>query len=59
MTDTTAPYRPIYCSFCGKSEKEVKVLISATWAFICDECVAECVKVVEKKLADDAASSAC
>lgn len=38
-----------YCSFCGKNDQEVKVLIRAPTAFICDECVDECVKIVQEK----------
>lgn len=36
-----------YCSFCGKSEREVLVLIAGPAVFICDECVAPCVEIVE------------
>ena len=32
----------VYCSFCGKSQDEVKRLIAGATAFICDECVALC-----------------
>lgn len=35
------------CSFCGKSEEEVKRLVAGSKAFICDECVATAVKVME------------
>lgn len=31
--------RLIYCSFCGKSQNEVKKLIAGPSAFVCDECV--------------------
>ncbi|GBQ79571.1 hypothetical protein AA13595_0064 [Gluconacetobacter johannae DSM 13595] len=34
------------CSFCGKSQNEVKKLIAAPNAFICDECVAVCIDVI-------------
>ncbi len=49
-TDTAAkeeakPSR--YCSFCGKSQFEVRKLISGPTVFICDECVALCVKICE------------
>jgi ATP-dependent Clp protease ATP-binding subunit ClpX len=32
----------LYCSFCGKSQHDVKKLIAGPAVFICDECVAEC-----------------
>lgn len=45
----------LYCSFCGKSEKEVLTLIAGPTVFICDECVALCVEVVAQKKAESAA----
>ena len=30
---------PLYCSFCGKSQHEVRKLIAGPTVFICDECV--------------------
>lgn len=39
----------MYCSFCGKSQKEVKRLIAGTTAFICDECIALCSDVINKE----------
>ena len=32
----------LYCSFCGKSQHEVKKLIAGPTVFICDECVELC-----------------
>ena len=29
----------LFCSFCGKSQKEVKKLIAGPTVFVCDECV--------------------
>ena len=37
----------LYCSFCGKSNKEVKTLIAGPLVFICDECVDSCVHLLE------------
>ena len=39
----------MYCSFCGKSQKEVKKLIAGATAFICDECVNLCSDVIAKE----------
>lgn len=36
----------LYCSFCGKSQYEVKKLISGPTALICDECAALCVLIL-------------
>src|ERR1700754_3365571 len=35
-----------YCSFCGKSEHEVRKLIAGPTVFICDECVELCVDII-------------
>ena len=37
----------LYCSFCGKSQHEVRKLIAGPSVFICDECVRDCEKLVE------------
>src|SRR5258708_39721167 len=42
------PPKPLYCSFCGKSQHEVAKLIAGpSPVFICDECVEICTDVVE------------
>jgi|SRR5579872_5992099 len=37
------------CSFCGKAQTEVKVLISGPGRFICDECVELCRAIIAKQ----------
>ena len=37
---------PLYCSFCGKSQHEVRKLIAGPTVFICDECVELCVDII-------------
>ena len=37
------------CSFCGKSQKEVKKLIAGPSAYICDECVSLCNEILEEE----------
>ena len=32
-------HNPLYCSFCGKHQDEVKVILAGPCVFICDECV--------------------
>jgi len=39
----------LYCSFCGKSQHEVRKLIAGPTVFICDECVRLCRPIIEKK----------
>ena len=46
-----APKRVYRCSFCGKSQEEVKRLVSGPGVFICDECVQLCQGVIDKKVA--------
>ncbi len=41
----------LYCSFCGKSQHEVKKLIAGPNAFICDECISLCNDIVRDELA--------
>jgi ATP-dependent Clp protease ATP-binding subunit ClpX len=36
----------LYCSFCGKSQHEVRKLIAGPTAFICDECVDLCMDII-------------
>ncbi len=43
----------MYCSFCGKSQKEVKRLIAGTTAFICDECISLCADVINKETGNE------
>ncbi len=46
MTDKTLRY----CSFCGKSQHEVKNLIAGETAFICDECITACGDIIQQEL---------
>ena len=39
----------LYCSFCGKSQHEVKKLIAGPQVFICDECIALCVDIIKEE----------
>lgn len=37
-----------YCSFCSKKKSEVRRLIAGPSVFICDECIAECNRLLKK-----------
>jgi len=39
----------LYCSFCGKSQYDVRELIAGPTVFICDECVALCDDIIENE----------
>ena len=43
----------LYCSFCGKSQHEVKKLIAGPTVFICDECIELCNDIVRDEIAGD------
>ncbi|MBU0500169.1 MAG: ATP-dependent Clp protease ATP-binding subunit ClpX [Gammaproteobacteria bacterium] len=42
----------LYCSFCGKSQHEVKKLIAGPSVFICDECVELCNDIIREEMDD-------
>ena len=42
--------KTLYCSFCGKSQHEVKKLIAGPSVFICDECIDLCNEIVHDEL---------
>ena len=42
------------CSFCGKSQKQVKKLIAGPGVYICDECIDLCNEIIEEELNDTA-----
>ena len=39
----------LFCSFCGKSQKEVKKLIAGPAVYICDECIQLCGEIIEEE----------
>jgi ATP-dependent Clp protease ATP-binding subunit ClpX len=43
----------LYCSFCGKSQHEVKKLIAGPSVFICDECIELCNDIIRDELATE------
>ncbi|GAA6138577.1 ATP-dependent Clp protease ATP-binding subunit ClpX [Arenicella sp. 4NH20-0111] len=47
----------LYCSFCGKSQHEVRKLIAGPSVFICDECVDLCEDIIREEAIDDIANS--
>jgi ATP-dependent Clp protease ATP-binding subunit ClpX len=48
----------LYCSFCGKSQHEVRKLIAGPSVFICDECVELCNDIIREELEDKAETGA-
>ena len=43
---------PVYCSFCGKDQREAEVMLAGGWpAFICDTCVSDAVDQIARIIA--------
>ena len=47
--DKSESKNTLYCSFCGKSQHEVKKLIAGPTVFICDECVELCMDIIKEE----------
>ena len=48
---TNSSDKVLYCSFCGKSQHEVKKLIAGPSVFICDECIDLCTDIIQEEIA--------
>ena len=46
----TSGEKTLYCSFCGKSQHEVKKLIAGPSVFVCDECIELCNEIIRDEL---------
>src|ERR1700741_2937541 len=53
MADKTSGDKLLYCSFCGKSQHEVRKLIAGPSVFICDECIELCNDIIREETASD------
>jgi ATP-dependent Clp protease ATP-binding subunit ClpX len=40
----------LLCSFCGKSQRQVKKLIAGPGVYICDECIDLCNEIIDEEL---------
>ena len=47
---TSSSDKILYCSFCGKSQHEVKKLIAGPSVFICDECIDLCTDIIQEEI---------
>ena len=50
MSDKGSGEKLLYCSFCGKSQHEVRKLIAGPSVFICDECVELCNDIIREEI---------
>jgi len=56
-TTGTDTEKLLYCSFCGKSQHEVKKLIAGPSVYVCDECVELCNDIILEELEDEASTA--
>ncbi|MDB5904436.1 MAG: ATP-dependent Clp protease, ATP-binding subunit ClpX, partial [Betaproteobacteria bacterium] len=49
MSDKVGGEKLLYCSFCGKSQHEVRKLIAGPSVFICDECIELCNDIIREE----------
>ena len=50
MSESSSDNKVLYCSFCGKSQHEVRKLIAGPSVYICDECVELCNDIIREEL---------
>ncbi|MBI1965958.1 MAG: ATP-dependent Clp protease ATP-binding subunit ClpX [Betaproteobacteria bacterium] len=53
MSDKVGGEKLLYCSFCGKSQHEVRKLIAGPSVFICDECIELCNDIIREETQTD------
>src|SRR5471032_3405882 len=53
MTEKNTGEKLLYCSFCGKSQHEVRKLIAGPSVFICDECIELCNDIIREETSTD------
>ncbi len=53
MTEKNSGEKLLYCSFCGKSQHEVRKLIAGPSVFICDECIELCNDIIREETSTD------
>lgn len=56
MFEDTSGMDAVHCSFCGKSQDEVKKIVAGPDVYICNECVDLCQQIIEQELAEDHAN---
>jgi len=56
MSEKSVGDKLLYCSFCGKSQHEVRKLIAGPSVFICDECIELCNDIIREEMQGDEAT---
>ena len=57
MFEDTSGMDSVHCSFCGKSQDEVKKIVAGPGVYICNECVALCQEIIDQGLEEDRKNS--
>lgn len=57
MSKNASDDKILYCSFCGKSQHEVKKLIAGPSVFVCDECIELCNDIIREETHDEVPST--
>lgn len=57
MFEDTSGMDSVHCSFCGKSQDEVKKIVAGHGVYICNECVALCQEIIDQELEEDRKNS--
>ncbi|AYW45104.1 ATP-dependent Clp protease ATP-binding subunit ClpX [Tetragenococcus koreensis] len=54
MYDNTNTNQPVRCSFCGKTQEEVRKIVAGPGVYICDECINLCKDIIDEEFYEDA-----
>lgn len=57
MFEDTTGMDSINCSFCGKSQDQVKKIVAGPGVYICNECIDLCKEIIDEEIAEDSAAS--
>ncbi len=53
MYDNTDENNDVRCSFCGKSQDEVKKLVAGPGVYICNECIDLCKEIIDEEIQEE------
>ena len=53
MTGKSDERKRIVCSFCGKSQEQVRRMVAGNGVFICDQCIDLCAEIIEREMIED------
>ncbi|MFD1428903.1 MULTISPECIES: ATP-dependent Clp protease ATP-binding subunit ClpX [Lacticaseibacillus] len=57
MFDNVETTGPVTCSFCGKSQDQVKKIVAGPGVYICNECIDLCKQIIDEEFKEDAAQN--